>query len=453
MSVGKRSNEDAPSWQGGETGSAIGDSVSANNDGVNPKDMTEILDAGFSENHISPINNHIKEVEPPYCQGKQSWIKRLILTIRKCFSCEKVSLLSIATAMCTMQLQAYQTATVDGITWKYEVSGSGCKLYGAGDTVYNTVSATTIPQNTSGDIVIPDSLNGLPVTSIMNFAFAKCEKITSVIVPDTVTSIGQSAFGWCINLEKIILGRGMTTLGHMALCARMPNTYTTTKLKTIIIKGGSIGGYNGSTTVFGSSENIQVYVSTKWTLPAKWMNKSVSYYDPIPEIGSAVAKNLTEALCYATDDKLKTKLDNESKYNAFRSWANGVCGTSDMAKRQAVVDSPLGWFSYVIDADSLLTKVPVQGDMSIDRFAPNAEQVKTFDLDISIADISVGDGATSANLAEVFSVEGATAPNGEYSSDSVSASFSAMSSGKVRCVAAPKDSSATSFFMRVRMNP
>ena len=122
MSVGKRSNEDAPSWQGGETGSAIGDSVSANNDGVNPKDMTEILDAGFSENHISPINNHIKEVEPPYCQGKQSWIKRLILTIRKCFSCEKVSLLSIATAMCTMQLQAYQTATVDGITWKYEVS-------------------------------------------------------------------------------------------------------------------------------------------------------------------------------------------------------------------------------------------------------------------------------------------------------------------------------------------
>ncbi len=124
-----------------------------------------------------------------------------------------------------------------------------------------------------------------------------------------------------------------------------------------------------------------------------------------------------------------------------------------MAKRQAVVDSPLGWFSYVIDADSLLTKVPAQGDMSIDRFVPNAEQVKTFDLDISLTDISVGDGATAANLATVFSVEGATTPNGEYSADNVSASFSAMSNGKVRCIAAPKDSSVTSFFMRVRMNP
>ena len=72
---------------------------------------------------------------------------------------------------------------------------------------------------------------------------------------------------------------------------------------------------------------------------------------------------------------------------------------------------------------------------------------------ISVTDVSVGEGATASNLADVFSVEGATAPNGEYSSDDVSASFSVTSNGKVRCVAAPKDSSATSFFMKVKMNP
>ena len=415
--------------------------------------MTEILDAGLGESHLPPINNRIEETEPTNCHSKQSWIKRLILTIRKCFSCEKVSLLSIATAMCTMQLQAYQTATVDGITWKYEVSGSGCKLYGAGDTVYNTVSATTIPQDTSGDIIIPSSLGGYPVVGIMNFAFAKCKNISSVIMPDTITSMGQSAFGWCENLEKIIISKNMTDIRNLALCVRMPNTYTTTKLKTVVARGRPVGAYNGATRIIYSSETVTVYANPEYTWPTTWFYAAVKYYDPIPTIGSAVAKNLTEALYYATDGKLKNQINTNDKYNAFRSWANSVCGTSDMAKRQSVMDSSLAWLSFALDMDSLLTKAPVQGDMSIDRFVPNAEQVKTFDLDISLTDISVGDGATAANLATVFSVEGATTPNGEYSADNVSASFSAMSNGKVRCIAAPKDSYATSFFMRVRMNP
>ena len=451
MSVGKRSNEDAPSWQGGETGSAIGDSVSASNDGVNPKDMTEILDSGFGENHLPPMNNRNKVVASPNCDGKQSWMKRLLLAIRKCFSCEKLPLVSIATVVCTMQLQAYQTETVNGITWKFtHPSSTTSSIYGyMADN--GSGYETAIPTGTTGNIVIPSTLGGCPVTRIANYAFYFCNKITSIVIPDTVTYVGKFALQGCDKLERIVVGRSVSSVGRYAFSTKL-NYSSSSSLKTIVIMGGRITGEQDY-YITDRSSGVSVYVSSRWSLPSTWEGYSVKYYDPIPEIGSAVAKNLTEALCYATDDKLKTKLDNESKYNAFRVWANGVCGTSDMTKRQAVMDSSLGWFSYVIDADSLLTKAPVQGDMSIDRFVPNAEQVKTFDLDISIADISVGDGATATNLAEVFSIEGATAPNGEYSSDSVVSSFSVMSNGKVRCVAAPKDSSATSFFMRVRMNP
>lgn len=453
MSIGKRSTDDAPAWRKGETGSAIGRPLRTGDDDVRPKDMAEILDEGFGENQAPSIDNQMPRTIPPQFRDKQSWTKRLFQAIQRCFSCKKMNLVSIATAMCAVQLQAYQTATVDGIVWKYEVSGGGCKLYGSGDTVYNTPTATTIPQDTSGDIIIPEKLNGLPVTSIMNFAFANCTKITSVIIPDSVTTIGQSAFYLCGNLEKVVFGKSVTSIGNTALWVKKNNTSTSTKLKTIVIKGKYFEGYNGATSIILASGTISVYVSTQWTLPKKWFGYNAQYYDPIPAIGSAVAKNLYEALYDAEDERLKSIITTEAQYNNFRSWANGVIGTSNMAQRQTVKDSSFAWLSYALDADSLITKAPVQGELSIGRFTPNADETKAFDLDVAIDGISIGANATAANLAEVFNVEGSTSPNGTYSSNDVEVSFGTPSEGKVKCTARPKDTTKTSFFMRVKMNP
>jgi hypothetical protein len=46
----------------------------------------------------------------------------------------------------------------------------------------------------SGVIVIPDTINGLPVTSITNYAFANSYNVTSVTIPSSVTNIGFAAF-------------------------------------------------------------------------------------------------------------------------------------------------------------------------------------------------------------------------------------------------------------------
>ena len=350
--------------------------------------------------------------------------------------------------------KAYQTEIVNGIEWKYENAGSGCKIYGDGDTVYNTPRATAIPQSTVGDIVIPSTLGGRQVTSIMNFAFANCTKITSVIIPDSVTTVGQSAFWMCSNLEKVVFGKGMTSIGANALTVMDWRSSTSkSKLKTIVIRGRYFEGYNGATSVILSSEVVSVYVSTQWTLPKKWFNRDAQFYDPIPVIGSAVAKNLKEALYDAEDEQLKSIITTEAQYNNFRAWANGVVGTSDMAQRQMVKDSSFAWLSYALDLDSLITKAPVQGEVSIGRFTPNADEAKAFDLDVAIDGISIGANATAANLAEVFNVEGSTSPNGTYSSNDVEVSFGTPSEGKVKCTARPKDTTKTSFFMRVKMNP
>ena len=71
------------------------------------------------------------------------------------------------------------------------------------------IGITRIP---SGEIIIPDTLGGYPVTGIADFVFDHCDAITSVTIPDSVQIIGWSAFGSCTGLTTLTLGSGLTTI-------------------------------------------------------------------------------------------------------------------------------------------------------------------------------------------------------------------------------------------------
>jgi hypothetical protein len=54
-----------------------------------------------------------------------------------------------------------------------------------------------------GAVAIPDTINGLPVTSIGLQAFSHCTSLTSVVIPNTVTNIGLLAFSFCTKLAGV----------------------------------------------------------------------------------------------------------------------------------------------------------------------------------------------------------------------------------------------------------
>jgi len=64
----------------------------------------------------------------------------------------------------------------------------------------------------NGVIVVPDKIDGYPVTSIGSGAFVECSDITSVILPESITKIGSSAFLRCSSLTSLVIPDRVETI-------------------------------------------------------------------------------------------------------------------------------------------------------------------------------------------------------------------------------------------------
>ena len=85
------------------------------------------------------------------------------------------------------------------------------------------VSIVSCDKNASGELYIPSTYEGKPVTSIGYWAFGDCSRLTSVTIPESVTSIGENAFESCISLESVTIPDSVTSIGRKAFssCSRL----------------------------------------------------------------------------------------------------------------------------------------------------------------------------------------------------------------------------------------
>lgn len=112
-------------------------------------------------------------------------------------------------------------------------------------------SLTDCKQSVSGELVIPDTYNGLKVTKIGQLAFYNCEKLKSITIPDSVTSIGASAFSGCRSLASIEIPDSVTKISKFSFqnCTKLNSI----KLPDSINKIGDRAFYN--TGYYNNIEN------------------------------------------------------------------------------------------------------------------------------------------------------------------------------------------------------
>lgn len=216
--------------------------------------ITEIENGAFQNNHISDLKltSTIKTIGPyAFCTN---WLTSLVIpegveTIGvHAFASNRLKYVSLPSTLKTIGSYAFlsnqleeidlqSNATLgggafannkmppsEGIIYKFDPN--------TGKRDYSTIVAYA---GLDKDISLPEMVNGIPLTTIADSAFAN-SYLNSVVIPPTVKTIGSGAF-YANNLKSIVIPEGVTSIGS--------NAFRSNLLTNIVIPSTvtSIGNY------------------------------------------------------------------------------------------------------------------------------------------------------------------------------------------------------------------
>lgn len=181
----------------------------------------------------------------------------------------------------------------------------------------------------AGDYVVPDTISSstygkLPVVGIDANAFASCDMLTSIILPETVTSIGDYAFDSCEKLTKIEMP-GVKTIGHWAF------RYCTS-LEDIVFPEGleSIGNYS-------FDHNLQLEIID---LPSTVTNLGGYVFEGNPQITTVICRAIVPPAIK------KGYIDGEEIYTIFEDTDYGDVELIVPEESIEAYRTTLGWHYF-----------------------------------------------------------------------------------------------------------
>ena len=152
-----------------------------------------------------------------------------------------------------------------GVTFSAGAENSGYYTY----TVYNgKATITDCDTSISGNVVIPDTLGGYPVTSIGNLAFVYCTGLTSITIPNSVTSIGSDAFNGCKGLTSVTIGNSVTSIGDSAFggCTGLTEIDFSTHNAVPTLAGTGVFGNTSSNLII----KVPLSLLDEWKAATNW---------------------------------------------------------------------------------------------------------------------------------------------------------------------------------------
>jgi len=144
------------------------------------------------------------------------------------------------------------------------------------------------------------------VTFIEN-AFAGCNKITSITIPESVTSIGNRAFEGCINLTSITIPESVISIGDFAFSSCKNLTSIIIPNNVTNIGYGAFGGCGNLTsiTIPDSVINIGEYAFEACNNLTVYCSKNSYAYSHIPQLNNLKVSDFSFPKVFTSDDAKK----------------------------------------------------------------------------------------------------------------------------------------------------
>lgn len=157
----------------------------------------------------------------------------------------------------------------------------------------NQVTITACDKTAQGEVIVPDTIEGSPVTAIGEKAFSGLQYITKITLPETVNTIGKLAFYQCESMTGINLPSGLTTIeyGTFSLCTSLtslripatvtkinPEAFSCRKLSSLTVEEGNPVYYSAGNCVIKTATKEVVVATVHSTIPTDGSVTSIGNY-------------------------------------------------------------------------------------------------------------------------------------------------------------------------------
>ena len=156
-------------------------------------------------------------------------------------------------------------------------------------------------------------------TKIVDSSFQNCQRLSSIVIPDTVTSVGTYSFFGCSSLTSIDFGKGLKTIGNAVFyyCSSLTYIVIPDSVETIglnafhtcyfykdnFINNSSATGYPWSAVIYDTVQDDGLYILGTTVVKCKQDATNVTIPESITNIANEAflgCSSLNEITCLGT---------------------------------------------------------------------------------------------------------------------------------------------------------